>query len=122
MTSDWASNIISSPAEAIKVLKCHRPPPPRSVASQHTHQCQTCHRPYPCGISALERAKLVLVIVQLAGSAQRVAVIGIKTADKASQPAHFVPQYLQQQGVKIYPVPVRDDLQHSVAALTLGSA
>ena len=33
-------------------------------------------------------------------------MIGIKTADKASQPAYFVPQYLQQQGVKVYPVPV----------------
>jgi predicted CoA-binding protein len=44
--------------------------------------------------------------VQLAGSAKRVAVLGIKTSDKASQPAYFVPQYLQEHGVEVVPVPV----------------
>lgn len=33
-------------------------------------------------------------------------MLGIKTASKASQPAYFVPEYLQSTGMKIIPVPV----------------
>jgi len=62
------------------------------------------------------------VFVQLAGGARRVAVIGIKTADKASQPAYFVPQYLQQEGVKIYPVPVREGPERRRRAETRASS
>lgn len=34
-----------------------------------------------------------------------VAVLGIKTADSGA-PAYYVPEYAQQAGLKIYPVPV----------------
>jgi predicted CoA-binding protein len=35
-----------------------------------------------------------------------VAVLGIKTEAKASQPAYFVPEFLQSTGVRVIPVPV----------------
>jgi hypothetical protein len=38
--------------------------------------------------------------------ARRVAVLGIKTEAAAGQPAYYVPQYLQQAGYEIVPVPV----------------
>lgn len=44
--------------------------------------------------------------MQIAGKAKIVAVIGIKTDAKASQPAYFVPEFLQSTGVRIIPVPV----------------
>lgn len=37
---------------------------------------------------------------------QRVAVLGIKTERQASQPAFYVPQYLQNEGLAVIPVPV----------------
>lgn len=43
---------------------------------------------------------------ELVRSAKRVAVIGIKTADKPEQPAYEVPEVLQKGGVEIVPVPV----------------
>lgn len=43
---------------------------------------------------------------ELVRSAKRVAVIGIKTADKPEQPAYEVPEYLAAHGVEIVPVPV----------------
>jgi predicted CoA-binding protein len=42
----------------------------------------------------------------IAGAAQRVAVLGIKTERQADQPAFYVPEYLQRAGVEIVPVPV----------------
>jgi predicted CoA-binding protein len=45
-------------------------------------------------------------IGELVRSAKRVAVIGIKTADKPEQPAYEVPEVLQKGGVEIVPVPV----------------
>jgi predicted CoA-binding protein len=45
-------------------------------------------------------------IAELVRSAKRVAVIGIKTADKPEQPAYEVPEYLAKHGVEIVPVPV----------------
>lgn len=36
----------------------------------------------------------------------RIAVLGIKTADAASQPAYYVPAYLLQAGFALVPVPV----------------
>ena len=36
----------------------------------------------------------------LAASFKRVAVLGIKTAEKAEQPAYHVPEYLVEQGVR----------------------
>lgn len=43
---------------------------------------------------------------ELVRSAKRVAVIGIKTADKPEQPAYEVPEVLQKGGLEIVPVPV----------------
>lgn len=37
---------------------------------------------------------------------RRVAVLGIKTAAAAGQPAFYVPEYLQRAGYQIVPVPV----------------
>eukprot|EP00238_Polyblepharides_amylifera_P011509 CAMPEP_0196580394 /NCGR_PEP_ID=MMETSP1081-20130531/28603_1 /TAXON_ID=36882 /ORGANISM="Pyramimonas amylifera, Strain CCMP720" /LENGTH=157 /DNA_ID=CAMNT_0041900251 /DNA_START=191 /DNA_END=664 /DNA_ORIENTATION=+ len=45
-------------------------------------------------------------ILEIARSCKRVAVVGIKDVDKATQPAYFVPLYLQSAGVKVVPVPV----------------
>lgn len=45
-------------------------------------------------------------IAELVRSAKRVAVIGIKTAEKPEQPAYDVPEMLQKAGVEIVPVPV----------------
>jgi predicted CoA-binding protein len=39
-------------------------------------------------------------------SMRRVAVLGIKTEEQASQPAFTVPQYLQRAGISVVPVPV----------------
>ena len=39
-------------------------------------------------------------------SVKRVAVLGIKTEAQADQPAFYVPQYLDQAGVEVVPVPV----------------
>jgi hypothetical protein len=43
---------------------------------------------------------------QVLRDAKRVAVLGIKTEAAAGQPAYYVPQYLQQAGYRIVPVPV----------------
>lgn len=45
-------------------------------------------------------------IGELVRSAKRVAVIGIKTAEKPEQPAYEVPEVLQKGGLEIVPVPV----------------
>ncbi|HSM91517.1 MAG TPA: CoA-binding protein [Anaeromyxobacteraceae bacterium] len=45
-------------------------------------------------------------IGELVRSAKRVAVVGIKTADRPEQPAYEVPEYLSHHGVEIVPVPV----------------
>ncbi len=37
---------------------------------------------------------------------KRVAVLGIKTEQQATQPAYYVPRFLQQAGYEIIPVPV----------------
>jgi uncharacterized protein len=37
---------------------------------------------------------------------ERVAVLGIKTEQQASQPAFYVPRYLQNAGLDVIPVPV----------------
>lgn len=37
---------------------------------------------------------------------RRIAVLGIKTEAQAAQPAFYVPQYMQQAGFTIVPVPV----------------
>jgi hypothetical protein len=45
-------------------------------------------------------------IAALVKSLRRVAVLGIKTEQQASQPAFSVPAYVQAQGIEIVPVPV----------------
>ena len=45
-------------------------------------------------------------IRELLQNTKNIAVIGIKTEEKSSQPAYYVPQYMQQAGSKIIPVPV----------------
>lgn len=45
-------------------------------------------------------------IQSLLRDTRRVAVLGIKTEAQAGQPAFYVPEYLQQVGYEIVPVPV----------------
>jgi predicted CoA-binding protein len=45
-------------------------------------------------------------LLALLKGARRVAVLGIKTAAAAGQPAYYVPHALQQMGLEIVPVPV----------------
>jgi predicted CoA-binding protein len=45
-------------------------------------------------------------IASLVRSLRRVAVLGIKTGDRADQPAWYVPRYLQGAGIEVVPVPV----------------
>jgi predicted CoA-binding protein len=42
----------------------------------------------------------------LLADVHRIAVLGIKTADAAGQPAYYVPAYLLQAGFALVPVPV----------------
>ena len=43
---------------------------------------------------------------ELVRSLRRIAVLGIKTEQQASQPAFYVPDYLAQAGLEVVPVPV----------------
>jgi len=43
---------------------------------------------------------------ELLASTRRIAVLGIKSEAASSQPAHYVPEYLQQAGFELLPVPV----------------
>ena len=45
-------------------------------------------------------------IDELLDGVRTVAVLGIKTAEQADQPAYYVPAYVQQAGLTIIPVPV----------------
>lgn len=45
-------------------------------------------------------------IKDLLTNTRRIAVIGIKTEEQSYQPAFYVPQYMQQAGFEIIPVPV----------------
>jgi uncharacterized protein len=45
-------------------------------------------------------------VADILRGARRVAVLGIKTAAQAGQPAYYVPEYLQRAGYTIVPVPV----------------
>ena len=45
-------------------------------------------------------------IAALLRGVHRVAVLGIKTEEKASQPAYYVPRYLVDAGLDVVPVPV----------------
>lgn len=46
------------------------------------------------------------LIRELLSNTRTVAVLGIKTEAQASQPAFYVPSYLQSAGLQIIPVPV----------------
>src|SRR5687768_17656485 len=45
-------------------------------------------------------------IRELLNTTRTIAVLGIKTETQASQPAFYVPSYLQRAGFQIIPVPV----------------
>lgn len=45
-------------------------------------------------------------IRELIRSSRRVAVLGVKTEERADQAAHYVPKYLADAGVDVVPVPV----------------
>lgn len=45
-------------------------------------------------------------ILEVARSARRVAVLGMKTEAQAEQPAFYVAKYLHERGVEVVPVPV----------------
>jgi uncharacterized protein len=45
-------------------------------------------------------------IEEMLRSASRVAVLGIKTEQQSTQPAFYVPHYLQRAGYEVVPVPV----------------
>ena len=45
-------------------------------------------------------------VARIAGTARRVAVLGIKTSQQANQPAYYVPEYLDKAAVEVVPVPV----------------
>ena len=55
-------------------------------------------------------------IRELLQNTNNIAVIGIKTEEKSSQPSFYVPKYMQQAGSKIIPVPV----YHPEATMILG--
>uniref|UniRef100_A0A7S3VHF5 CoA-binding domain-containing protein n=1 Tax=Dunaliella tertiolecta TaxID=3047 RepID=A0A7S3VHF5_DUNTE len=44
--------------------------------------------------------------LDIARKAKTVAVLGIKTEQKANQPAFYVPAYLASQGKNVIPIPV----------------
>jgi uncharacterized protein len=45
-------------------------------------------------------------VADILRAARRVAVLGIKTEAQATQPAFYVPEYLQRVGYQVVPVPV----------------
>src|SRR5690348_13674586 len=45
-------------------------------------------------------------IADLLRETKRIAVLGIKPESRSSQPAFYVPKYMQQAGCEIVPVPV----------------
>jgi uncharacterized protein len=45
-------------------------------------------------------------IADILRSARRLAVLGIKTEAQSTQPAYYVPEYLQRVGYTVVPVPV----------------
>ena len=45
-------------------------------------------------------------IRELIASVRRIAVLGIKTEQQASQPAFYVPEYMHRAGFDVIPVPV----------------
>lgn len=45
-------------------------------------------------------------VAELVRGARRIAVLGIKTEQQATQPAFYVPRYLADAGVEVIPVPV----------------
>jgi predicted CoA-binding protein len=45
-------------------------------------------------------------IRSLLNETRTIAVLGIKTEDQANQPAYYVPNYLQNAGFQVIPVPV----------------
>lgn len=51
----------------------------------------------------IESAEQIKVLLN---NTKRIAVVGIKTGEQSFQPAFYVPQYMQNAGFEIIPVPV----------------
>ncbi len=51
----------------------------------------------------IESAEQIKVLLN---NTKRIAVVGIKTEEQSFQPAFYVPQYMQNAGFEIIPVPV----------------
>jgi len=47
-----------------------------------------------------------VLLLQIAGEARRVAVLGIAPESRADRAAHYVAKSIQDDGVQIVPVPV----------------
>lgn len=47
-----------------------------------------------------------MLLLQIAGEARRVAVLGIAPDSRADRAAHYVAKSIQDDGVQIVPVPV----------------
>jgi predicted CoA-binding protein len=58
-------------------------------------------------------------IREIARSAGRVAVLGIKTEQQAGQPAFDIPQYLKNAGLDVVPVPVYYPEVHEIMGETV---
>ena len=54
-------------------------------------------------VNLLERTDEIRDLIT---AVRRIAVLGIKTEQQSSQPAFYVPQYLDQAGFDVIPVPV----------------
>jgi hypothetical protein len=55
--------------------------------------------PHPNIVTSAEEA------IRIAGDARTVVVLGCKTEAQASQPAFFVPEFVQSSGARVIPVP-----------------
>jgi len=59
---------------------------------------------------AMSHPKLIVddpaLIGEIAATARRVVVLGIKPESLEDQPAHYVPKYLLDHGIEVIPVPV----------------
>lgn len=94
ISANMSDRIIAESPKAIEVS--------HKLAHTHinTHYITSLTKPRLYNFSFLS------MFLQIAGKAKTVAVLGIKTDAKASQPAYFVPEFLQSTGIHIIPVPV----------------
>ena len=108
----WKSNIITKPEDAIKVstgtcacIQAQYESLSRRVGPNNWHIDVLAS--FDClGTSLTMQLTDMLVSLQIAGEAARVAVLGIAPESRADRAAHYVAKSLQDDGVKIVPVPV----------------